>query len=193
MSIKNYLVTMEREVSHLSAPLQRTVLKSCEEKIDQMRAQGKSEEEILAVLDSPEALADQLVAVYQETLPSSYQSMSNQANKAGRIAAVVSFNLVFASGIAGGLFGGFVGLWGGALGLLLALPASIVMTILESVFGWSLMYLPGFVNIIISIGASIGGFFAVKGMTRLSKWAGKLVKRYIDLNRRFIKGEKLLK
>jgi len=183
MTKYNFLNELERRLGKLPESDRREIMADYEEHFANANEAGKSDEEAIATLGSPEKIAKEVVADYHIEVAQETKNVSNAFRAIFAVGGLGFLNLVFvlgpAIGVAGVIFA--FGISG------VALVLSPVLVVLFGAIG--LQSLTGF-DFFMSLAASGIGIFMSMAAYYMTKGAIHLTIRYLAFNLRVIKGDK---
>ena len=186
MNKNEYLGTLKRLLTGLSAEEIKDILYDYEEHFRIGAEEGKTEEEIAEELGSVRDTA----RMYKTDIPEQPSFVSTPPRQDNPVRAIlvtislVFFNLVFILGPYIGFVGVIIGLWGAAAGLLIGGVATFIVTLLAPIF-------PSFINIMgisytfafsVSVGVTCLGLLFSIGNISLTRWFFNLTIRYLRWN-----------
>ena len=183
MTKYNFLHELERWLSKLPVEDKKEIMQDYEEHFEFALEAGKSDEEVIASLGSPEKIARELLADYHVELARETKGFANALRALFAVAGLGFFNLVFvltpAIMIGSVIFAiGFSGIMFIAIPILL-LFLNIVGLQAFTWFEFFMSLAIGGVGILLSI---VGYYMA--------KWAISWTIRYLVFNLRIVKGDK---
>ena len=183
MTKYNFLNELERRLVKLPEEDKKEVMRDYEEHFEFALEAGKSDEEIIAALGSPEKIAKEVAADYHVELARETNNVSNAVRAVLSVAGLGFFNLVFVLGPAiavGGVIFAFT-VSGAALAV-----SPVLLLVFSAVRLQSFTWFDFFMSLVAS---GIGIFISIAAYY-MTKWAIGLTTRYLAFNLRVVKGDK---
>ena len=185
MTKYNFLNELERKLVKIPEEDKREIMRDYEEHFENALAAGKSDDQIIASLGSPEKIAKEVAADYHVELARENQDVSSVFRAVFAVGALGFFNLIFVLGPA--IAVGAVIFALGVAGI--ALVASPILLLFFSAVGLQSF---SWFELFSSLAASGIGIFLSIGAYYMTLWAIYLATRYLTFNLRVIKGDKSL-
>ncbi|MFC4617621.1 hypothetical protein ACFO4N_02630 [Camelliibacillus cellulosilyticus] len=181
MTKNDFLTELEQLLRKIPEDERRDILYDFEEHFRMAAADGKREEEIVALLGKPKTLAKELTADYLITNAKENRSAGNIARAVLAVIALGSFNLIFVLGPFVGIAAVIFALYAVAF-TLLVVPVKLLFQMAWADGG---QLLAGIFNMMMSIGL---GILLIIGLIYLTRWIYVLLIRYLQYNLRVVKG-----
>lgn len=182
MMKNEFLQKVRQTTSRLSKEEQEDIIRDLEEHFYFGKAEGKSEEEIVAGLGSPEKMGRALVATYRMEQVQEKQSIGNVFQAVWAVIGLSLFNVII-------VLGPFLALIGVILAGWLTGASFIVSPVLYCIS--ALLFPPGFAayEFFIAITLAGAGIFLCIGMYYVTIYVTRAFMQYVHWNYRLMKGE----
>jgi uncharacterized membrane protein len=182
MTKYNFLNELERQLAKLPEEDRREIMQDYEEHFEFAVEAGKSDEEVIASLGSPEKIAKEVAADYHVELARETKAVSNALRAVFAVGGLGFFNLLFvlAPAMTIGAFIFAIGLAG-----IVFLASPILLLLFSAVGLQSFTWFEFFM----SLTASGVGIFMSIATYYMTNWAINLTTRYLAFNLRVVKGD----
>lgn len=182
MNKLDFLEELRYYLRNLSSQDQKEIIQDFEEHFDMGRSEGKTDEEIVRSLGSPQQIAKDLQSTQQyEKVPANH-SAKNQSPRIGIIIGLFFFNLIIVLGPSIGIAGTILGIW--------VVAFSFVAQLFIAGFQWIIhpeyFYLFELFASITLAGSGLLIFIVINYVTNA---AIRIFSKYIAFNVRLVKGE----
>ncbi|OEH92668.1 HAAS signaling domain-containing protein [Bacillus solimangrovi] len=175
-------------LEHLLAPIpeydRKEIIYDYEEHFEVGMENGKSENELIAELGSPQMIARDLLSDYRIERAEKDKSVKNLSRAIFETISLSLLNIVFVLGPVIGLIGVFVSLCATSIILTLSPVLMIVSILIGNSFG------DVFTNIFVAITLCSLGLIMGIGMIHVGKFFYNMILRYIKFNIQIVKGGK---
>ena len=183
MTKYNFLNELERQLGKLPEEDKREIMHDYEEHFEFATEAGKSDEEIIVALGTPEKIAKEVAADYHIELAKETRNVSSVFRAILAVCGLGFLNLVFvlgpAIGIGAAIFGFTIS------GITLAI-SPVLLLVVSGIGLQSFSWFDFFMSLIAS---GIGIFMSIAAYY-ITKWAIGLITRYLAFNLRVVKGDK---
>jgi len=181
MSKSSFLQQLNESLKPLSSKERADILQDYEEHFSIGLEEGKTEEEIVTSLGSPNQIAKELLADYHVEQATAKVTTQNILRATWAVIGLAFFNVVIVLGPAVALAGFILSAW--AIGLCFLLSPILVL-------GEAIVHSSGFFlfNLFMSLAFCGIGYFIMLGMLVVTKLAIKGFVRYLKYNVSLVKG-----
>lgn len=181
MNKADFLSKLESSLHQISEAERRDILQDFEEHFQIGLAEGKSEEDIVAGLGSPDHIAKELLANYHIEKVETKASAGNMLRAVWSVIGLGFFNLVVVLGpflaLVGILLAGWI--------VSITFVASPILVLVNTLIHPSVFEA---FELFVSLVLSGLGFFIGIGMYYVTRWLSKVFVRYLRSNVNFVKG-----
>ncbi|MEN2768923.1 DUF1700 domain-containing protein [Ornithinibacillus xuwenensis] len=181
MNKEQFFAKLNDLLKRLPAAEKNDILQDFQEHFEIGKSEGKTEEEIVASLGSPQQISKELVATYHLEQAETSASTGNILRAVWAVIGLGFFNLVIVLGPFIGLVGVMLGGW--AVGISFILSPVLVLinvAVYPEVFS--------FYDLFFSIGLTGLGIFITIGMYYVTRFVIKGFVKYLNYNVRLVKG-----
>ncbi|WP_040983728.1 DUF1700 domain-containing protein [Oceanobacillus jeddahense] len=182
MNKLDFLEELRYYLHYLSSQEQEEIIQDFEEHFEMGRAEGKTDEEIVRSLGSPQQIAKELQSTQQVEKVRTNHSEKNQFRRIGIIIALCFFNLIVVLGPSIGIAGIILAAW--------VVAFSFVVQIFIAGIQWIIQ--PGsfyLFELFSSITLAGSGLLIFIGANYVTNSAIRIFSKYIAFNARLVKGE----
>ena len=179
MTKHNFLNELERRLDNLSEADRKEIMQDYEEHFTFASKAGKSDEEVVASLGTPEKIASEMMTDYRIEP----KDKTEGVRMVFAVGALIFFNLVFVFGLAMSIY---VSIFGFIFSSLMFVATPVLLLIFSAVGLQPFTWFEFFSSLVLS---GIGIFMSI-AMYYITKWVFKLTSRYWELNLRIIRGGK---
>lgn len=181
MTKETFLKQLDASLNRLPFEERQDILQDFEEHFSNAFADGKTEEEIIAALGSPQQIAKELLASYHLEKVENNMTTANIIRAVWAVIGLGFFNLVFVAGPFFGLMGILFAGWAVSTGFIVS---PILMLFNTFIFPDTFTWFDLFFSILL---CGIGLFIAI-GMFFVTKTVFHLFIRYLKFNASIVKG-----
>lgn len=182
MNKLDFLEELTFYLQDVSSQEQQEIIQDFEEHFEMGRAEGKTDEEIVHSLGSPQQIAKELQSTQQFEKGKTNPSEQNQLRRTGIIIGLIFFNLIIILGPSVGIAGIILAAWVVAFSFV----AQLLIAGIQWIIHPASFYL---FELFTSITFAGSGLFIFIAANYITKAAVRIFSKYIAFNVRLVKGE----
>jgi uncharacterized membrane protein len=185
MNKEQFLADLEKRLGALPSKERQDILYDYKEHFQAGLEEGKTEQEVIEALGSPDSIAREQLALYGVDLSKEYNEKPKKGGLQKGLVAVglIFLNLIFVLAPFVAVAGIFLSLW--------ILSLTFIISPLLSLIGGMIVTNPfKWFEFFVSLTLSGIGIFLFIGMKKVTPACGRLVTRYIKANVAIVKGAK---